>query len=372
MSISNPSSKSKKGFFSSISGRFFIVMGILIFITVSMQTIVASRISLRSISKSAEQSVLNKVMGVSDTLQWRVSATLNLIVGYATSTELREKNSTVRSRGKFLDSIPDTNFNKMIGEYGKFRFYDLNGNDPADKNAKNVANEVWFELALKAISSVSEFTIKTPDGDQIVLLHATSVKGYDDEVIGVVAAEISREDISNRVNKIVVGETGYCYIVGGTGNIIAHSDIEFGLKGENIEEILKKDPEQSEKINFIRDALNTGKNTDKKSGIGYYTENGISYIGAWSKFQYDDFTTFVAIPTDEIFGPLYKMRIFLILIGVFSIVLSLIVLIFVVKGLTKPILRTTGIFKNMSTGDFTNASTLKGKQKYLIWQNNLT
>ncbi len=352
-----------KNKFSSLSMKFFLTIGLLILFTVSLQTFLATRMSLNATRKSSEQSVLSRAEGIANTFQWRLSATLNLIVGYGAAPVLRDKNSTIEDREDFFNNIADANFNKMLDKTRGFRFFNTDGiHKSSDGKIENAANEQWFKWAMEGISSIFESVVKTPDGEKIVLLHASSVFDNEKKIIGVIAADISREDLSKRVNKLLIGKTGYCYIVGGSGNLIAHKDIEFSLKCENISEILKREPGKSEKIKFIQDALTTGKEKDgAKSGVGYYKENGISYIGAWCKFEYDDFTTFVQIPTSEVFGDVRKLGYILIGVAVLCLIISIIVLIFIVKSLTKPIIQTTKIFKGVANGDFTARLKIKGK-----------
>jgi len=67
---------------------------------------------------------------------------------------------------------------------------------------------------------------------------------YDDnkKVIGVLIADMDGLWFTDQIDDIVVGKTGACSILGLQGTTIAHKNIEFVKKQENIFETVKSNP----------------------------------------------------------------------------------------------------------------------------------
>lgn len=153
-----------------------------------------------------------------------------------------------------------------------------------------------------------------------------------------------------------IGQNGYIFIVGGTGNLISHKNMDFD-KVTNISDIKATHSEKAEKIAFIEKALKD----ESGQGIGSFYENGEKYIGAFSKFEYDDFMAFVIAPEKMYLQKTDRLRNVLIIVSLCCLTISIFVLLFSTKFLTKPIEKIARSIKIVSTGDLREQIAIKGK-----------
>ncbi|MEL3904102.1 MAG: hypothetical protein P1P63_03170 [Treponemataceae bacterium] len=132
----------------SIAVRIFLTAGILVFVTFVIQTLISMRMSLKAVKAVAEQSVLNKADGISNTMQWRISAALNTLVGIGEAPILRNPQASSLEREKFFKNIADKNFKETIDQYGKIRFFDVNGySHHSDGTTEYGGDTAWFDFA---------------------------------------------------------------------------------------------------------------------------------------------------------------------------------------------------------------------------------
>lgn len=342
----------------SIAVRIFLTAGILLFVTFVIQTLISMRMSLRAVQTAAEQSVLNKADGISNTMQWRISATLNTLVGIGEAPVLRNPKASSLERETFFKNIADKNFMGTIDPYGKIRFFDVNGySHHSDGTTEYGGDTAWFDFAKKGFGSIIEGQVSTPEGKRSILIHGAPVYDNEHNFIGALAADITFGNMDKRIKKLEIGKNGYSYIIGGTGNLIAHKNIDIRTL-TNISDVEKKDPGKAEEVAFIRNALKAGG-----SGTGYYKTSGIEYIVAYSKFEYDDFMTFVAIPKTEFFDGISKLRNTLIIVAVVCLAIAMGILRALTHYLAKPISQVADALESVSTGDFSKRIAVRGKSE---------
>ena len=342
----------------SIAVRIFLTAGILVFVTFVIQTLISMRMSLKAVKAVAEQSVLNKADGISNTMQWRISATLNTLVGIGEAPILRNPKASSLERETFFKNIADKNFRETIDPYGKIRFFDVNGySHHSDCTTEYGGDTAWFDFAKKGFESIIEGQVSTPEGKRSILIHGAPIYDNEHNFIGALAADMAFADMDKRIKKLEIGKNGYSYIIGGTGNLIAHKNIDIRTL-TNISDVEKKDPGKAEEVTFIRNALKAGG-----SGTGYYKISGIDYIAAYSKFEYDDFMTFVAIPKTEFFNEITKLRNTLIIVAAVCLAIAMGVLRAIAHYLAKPISQVASALQNVSVGDFSKRIAVRGKSE---------
>ena len=124
--------------------------------------------------------------------------------------------------------------------------------------------------------------------------------------------------LTDQIDDIVVGKTGYCYILGTSGTIIADSDarlVENMFK--SIEEV-KKDP-----------TLVSVADTEKKAleaaipSIYFFQYKSIAHIASYSKIKTTGWTAGIIAPVGEFMGTVDELRNRMLIIGAVILVTAL-------------------------------------------------
>ncbi|MEL3904103.1 MAG: cache domain-containing protein [Treponemataceae bacterium] len=77
-------------------------------------------------------------------------------------------------------------------------------------------------------------------------MHGAPVYDNEHNFIGALAADIAFDNMDNRIKKLEIGKNGYSYIIGGTGNLIAHKNIDIRTL-TNISDVEKRSREKRKK-----------------------------------------------------------------------------------------------------------------------------
>lgn len=358
MSVIPPKNvKQKKGLWSSIAFRVFIVAGVLIFLTVAIQTFISTRLSLDALHTSMEREIISQADSVANTIQWRMSATLNYITGLAEMPSMRDTDATQDEHKLFFEKLSGKDmFDNLLDEAGNLSFFNINGQS-YDHNGKvqNANDEEWFALIKENGSLILEDVIDSPTGKRLVLKYISAAFDYENEFCGAIVADISTKDVRTKIERIVDDSDFKAYVIGTTGNLISYENVDTS-KITNISDI-KANASEAEKIAFIEKALKD----ESGQGIGSFYENGEKYIGAFSKFEYDDFMAFVIAPEKLYLQKTDRLRNVLIIVSLCCLTVSIFVLLFSTKFLTKPIEKIARSIKIVSTGDLREQIAIKGK-----------
>ena len=146
----------------------------------------------------------------------------------------------------------------------------------------DVSDREFFRAATQGRNFIAEPVISRFDGDFVVVF---TVPVYDDNrtIVSVLLATVEAAALSNDISGIVVGKTGYCYIIGLTGTCVAHKDYQFAAKQINAIELAETDNSYVDVARSIKYAMET-----EKSEIDYYTFRNIANIASYAKINNPD------------------------------------------------------------------------------------
>jgi signal transduction histidine kinase/CheY-like chemotaxis protein len=121
------------------------------------------------------------------------------------------------------------------------------------------------------------------------ILIAVPIEPFRGEVVGVLAADVNVRYVWDVVQQIRVGESGYAYVVSGTGTLVAHPDLHLVLQRKD----LSAHPQVA--------ALSTGGNEAAEAGI-YRNLNGQRVLVSHVHIPSVGWTVFVERPLAEAYG----------------------------------------------------------------------
>jgi methyl-accepting chemotaxis protein len=242
------------------------------------------------------------------------------------------------SEGDRFSSITLTNKNGIIfasSESGKFKGLNLAGRDYLDK-------------AFKGTPNVGSVVISRAHGRVICTAASPIYSSTGKEITGAVVIAMELKLLTDIIDKIKIGKTGYAYIVDKNNLYVTHP-----VK----ENILKTNISQVKGMEAI--AKMTEQN---KSGIVEYELEGTLKVAAIAHEPLTQWDIVVAVPTDELYAPAYFIRNAIIVIGVICLILASGFFYFFARSLTLPLTNVVEAAQKIAGGDLSVEVTSADRQ----------
>ena len=331
--------KNKRRF--SLKTKLVLIFGILIAIASVVEGVLAINIARKAVSEKVEAHLTDKAADVAEIIDGRINSTFQFLEGIARMPILADQSIPYGEKEARLQR--EVSFNKRLAQ---LNLYNLSGvRYTSDGKKVSVADREWFKTAVSGKNFVSE-PLVSRSLDKFVLIFAVPV--YDDAhtIVGVLNAVILAERLSEDIADIVVGKTGRCYIIGLTGNFIAHKDTSLVEKMYNPIEEAKTNPQQASLASFIQHALNT-----THSNVGYYDFNGSSYIAANATIKSTGWGVIIRAPVNEFMETLAFLRRSISIMGNIILLISLIIVYFIAKKMVGPVQIAVRALKDIAQGE---------------------
>ena len=324
----------------SLKNKLMIVFGLLILVACLTLGILAVRKARKAVTEKVEVHLIDKATDVANIIDGRINIFFQFLEGIARTPILRDNSLSYQEKTAYLTK--EAAFNDRIKELD---ITDKNGNFYYEGGSVNVSDREWFQKALSGRKFFTEPYIEKATGT-LVMTFAVPVLDSTHTVVGVLSADINGLQLSEDISDIVVGKTGYCYILGLSGTTIAHKNFELVTSQDNIFNNAKTNRDLTSLATFTQHALEIDK-----SEVGYYNYKGNSYIGSNATMKTTDWTVIIRAPVNEFMGTVNTLRASLLAIGVVILVVALVIVFFVAQAMVKPIGVTVEALKNIAQGE---------------------
>ncbi len=145
--------------------------------------------------------------------------------------------------------------------------------------------------------------------------------------------------LTEMVNKVKIGQTGYSLLLNKDGLVLAHPRKENILK-TNFKSLKGKGIEQlAEKV------------ARHESGLAEYEFEGIRKVGAFSNIKTTGWTAFTAINRDELLKPAVFTGTLIAFVGFFSLLMATVFFYFFSRSLTQPLGKVVSAAEQIAEGD---------------------
>ena len=326
----------------SLRNKLMIVFGLLILAVGFTLALIGVRTARKAVTEKVETHLIDKATDTAEIVDGRINSLFQFSEGLARMPVLRDKDISYNEKLDFLKK--EVAYNDILVEAA---LVDAQGNmyHSVTKEIISVKDREWFKTAFGGGKFVMEPYISRATNKMIITL---SVPVYDDNrnVVSVLAIATEAKRLSDDIDDIVVGKTGYCYILGLTGTTIASKDFTEVEKMENAQETVKTDSNLKSLADFEKMAVEI----DDPS-IGFYEYKGISKIASYATMKTTDWTVIISAPKDEFMGTVDELRLEMILIGVGVLAVSLIIVFFVARAMIKPVKVVVGALKDIAQGE---------------------
>ena len=324
----------------TIKSKLILMFGLLIAIAISIEGALAIQIARKAVTERVEKQLTNKASDTAEIVDGRVKASFQFLEGIARMPALRDSKASFEEKRALLQQ--EAAFNSSIRALD---FCDLNGICYSTSGNVNVNDREWFHTAKTGKSSLSE-PITAKSTKRFTQVIAVPIYDDNNQIVGVLSADIDGLWLSQQIDNIVVGKTGNCYVMGESGNIIGAKDTDLVKSQANIIEQAKTDESLDSTATFLKHVLATDE-----SDIGYYTYKGEEYIASFATMKTTGWSVIIRAPKEEFMGYVNALSLSMVVIGIVILVLSVVIVYFIARVMVKPVQTAVAALKNIAQGD---------------------
>ena len=325
----------------SLKNKLVIIFGLLILTAGLTEGVLAVRTARKAVTEKVESHLIDKANDVAEIIDGRITALFQFLEGLARMPIFTD--STLTYREKVIRLEQEITFNEAL--YDSV-ITDAQGNMySADGQVIPVNNYDWFKASIAGKDFLSEPFTSAVNGKFIMTI---SVPLYDNDrnIIGVLATAIDAKRLSMLIEDIIVGKTGYAFILGATGNAVAHKNFDFVVNKFNGMETGKKDKTFESVANLHSTAIYSSK-----PSVVFYTHKTTVSIASYSKMKSSGWTVILSAPVNEFMGTVNELRLKMIIIGAVILVIALAIVFFLARAMIKPVNVVVSALKNIAQGE---------------------
>ncbi len=182
--------------------------------------------------------------------------------------------------------------------------------------------------------------------NKVVTSVSTPIMNADGSVKGVLAADVQLSEVTNKINEVKIGESGYALIMTNTGVIVAHPDQEqIGKNGlTDLGDDIKK---MTETV------------TKNEKGSYQYSYNGDMKIATFASIPNTSWKIVVTMPMKELTKELDSLTYFIILSALLFVAIAIIAVLIITNKITKPIIALNKATHKLAEGDLSQRANIK-------------
>ena len=180
----------------------------------------ATRTARKAATEKVETHLIDKANDTAEIIDGRITAVQQFLEGIARMPVFSDPSVSHTKKVELLKE--QVVFNTAIHELD---FSELDGTLHSINGHANVADREWFQAARTGKPFLSE-PLFSKTTQRLIQVIAVPIYDMNHQIIGVLNADFDGSWLSEQIKDIVVGETGNCYIMGDSGNIVADKDIE--------------------------------------------------------------------------------------------------------------------------------------------------
>ena len=335
----NTSGKAKKRF--SLRFKLILIFGLLIALASTIEGLLAVRTARKAVTEKIETHIIDKATDVAEVIDGRVTAFWQFLEGIARMPAFRDPAISYTEKCRLLDT--EAAFNDQILD---LNIADRNGIlHTGDGKSTNISNLAWYKESNGGQKYFAE-PFMSPVLNKLVIAVIMPVMDDNNNHIASLVALIPGNWLTDAIDDIVVGKTGYCYMLDETGTTIATKDFARVEKMENIGQEVKTDASLRSLADFEKMAVEI----DEPS-IGFYEYKGVKKIASYATMKTTEWTIIINAPVNEFMGTVDALRLSMFGIGAVILVIALVIVYFVAHAMVKPIKVVVTALKDIAQGE---------------------
>lgn len=251
------------------------------------------------------------------------------------------KSSEISSMNSDLQLVTLKERIKDFPEYFDFIVADTSGNGftTDDKQVQISDRDYYQEILSGSHFAISDPVVSQANGETIIVI-ATSIENANGTV-GILGASISLPVLTEIVNNVKIGETGYAAVIQPDGLFIVHPT----------EGLLMKEKLQNLGVPALAEAYDSIKNHE--TGFKRYTFQGEERYAFYKEITLTGWGLLEVVPVKEATARLSYLAMLSFVTAGVVIIFSILVIVVFASRLVKPIRLLSDITTNVAKGDLT-------------------
>ena len=324
----------------SIRNKLIIIFGVLILTVGLILSVLAIRTARKAVTEKVETHLIDKATDTAEIIDGRVTAFWQFLEGIAQMPALRSSETSYLEKAVLVKELADKN--------DTFQALNIVSKDGighlADGRTSDISSTAWFK-GYQGKPLICEPFVSLINGKMVIII---AVPIYDDnnQANDILAATIDGSWLTNQIDDIIVGKTGYAFILGTTGNAVAHKNFDFVVNKFNGMETGKKDKTFESVANLHSTAIYSSK-----PSVVFYTHKTTVSIASYSKMKSSGWTVILSAPVNEFMGTVNELRLKMIIIGAVILVIALAIVFFLARAMVKPVQTAVSALQNIAQGE---------------------
>ncbi len=218
----------------------------------------------------------------------------------------------------------------------------------SDGTGTNIAARAYFQKGMTGEANVSDPIISLVT-NTVVVMYVTPIRDSDNNILALLVGVRDGSALSDIVDAIEFGQTGYGFMVNGNGVYIAHPNKDFIMEQKNIIEEANEDSSLKELSAILNRMIS------KEIAYGSYSYEGKEMVVGFVPVEGTNWSLAVTADREEVLEGLKGLQ-----KGIFSaaavfLILGFLIAYFVGKQIGTPIRNVAERANIMAGGDFTKS-----------------
>lgn len=209
--------------------------------------------------------------------------------------------------------------------------------DNGQLDGTRMSEEGWFRTALKGTANVGDVVRSWVTDKPAVIAAAPIYDRAGDRVIGVAAMSLDRAVTLSVVGAVVLGETGYAYVVDAQGVYLQHP-VAANILTVNITDVAGMES-VAEKLRAQQD------------GVVTYSLDGVAKLASIHRVPTPGWFVVATVPEAELYASAARIRNVTIIISLVAILLAALVFSLLARSLTRPMAGLVASAHKVAVGD---------------------
>ncbi|MGP1458171.1 MAG: methyl-accepting chemotaxis protein [Treponema sp.] len=325
----------------SLKKKLILIFGALIAAASLTEGLFAVGIAKKAVTEKVEAHLTGKANDVAEIIDGRLVSFLQFLEGIARMPVFSDKNVSYGEKAAFLKK--EVAYNSVLHDAA---ITDIDGTMyTLDGRAISGRDRNWIQAGIRGEHFITE-PYRSRTDDKMIITFSVPIYNGENRVVGVLGAAALATWFSEQIADIVVGKTGYCYVLGLTGSAAAHRTQELVEKRANAVELAKTDSSYAELAALTQTAIKSDKST-----VGYYRYKNVSNIASYAKIKTTGWIVIINAPVGEFMGTVDALRVSMFIIGGVILLLAVIVVFLTAQTMVKPIQTTVAALQNIAQGE---------------------
>ena len=325
----------------SLRFKLVIIFSLLIAAASIVESILAVHTARKAVIEKIETHLIDKVQDTAEVIDGRVTAFWQFLEGISRMPAFRNSEMSYMEKSMLLDK--EAAFNDQILD---LNIADKNGIlYTSDGKSTDISHLAWYKDSNGGQRYFTE-PFMSPVLHKLVMAVIVPVMDDKNTHIASLVALIPGLWLTDSIDDITVGETGYCYVLSKNGVDIADKAIDWVENMRSSVEAAKTDASLATLADFDARAV-----AESGAGIGSFTYQSLHYLASYATMKTTGWTAVIMVPSDEFMGTVYTLRTSMILTGTIILLAAILIVYFVAHTIIKPVQTAVNALKNIAQGE---------------------